>query len=704
MKFFIQTLVLLFLLIISNHVNSQWISDGGPITDISVKGMAYADSFLFASTPCGIYISNNSGKSWNAYHYYTFSSHLFFKDTLIIADNGYRENKGIAKLFRSDNSWKHKWANYNPRVHGLYTDNVKIYAATETDGVIFSENTTTWEKMNAGLPLDTNSITTQPYYYLTAKAYCISGNNQYLFAGTRNGVFRNGKNKNDWENVSNEMGKTAVTALYCSDSVLIAANLTGIYKSVDNGNKWEPVMRIEANSKINNFEFIDNKLFALSSTEGIFISHDLGENWSTINEGLCNLNITSIVKTGNNWFTGTGQGVFTEYGKWKNSSSGIVCSSVFELLRTDSSLVSINLKDVFVKNGQVWINTTEDISKDYFSSVIYANRQLLFAADITGAYQSDCRVYRSENSGKSWSVVSTLEGFDDSYHLRTNGSEIIAFEDDVLLLSKDGAKTWENISPPKGMGCNNVNDAIFFGNDIFMALCGTKELLRSTDQGTTWNFANIGLPSSEIYNLETCCNIIFADTESGLYQSADNGISWKYSSTGIPKQDNFLTAQIDDVICNENLFFLCTCNKVYASSSKGQTWSDISNGLPPLPQGIGKGSLLLTNDTLYFGTNNFGIWKQNIKNLFIPDVKPDSLISITISPNPTNDNVSIRIENEFRAEYVEVYHLSGKIVNTLVPYNNQINIADLPAGVYILKVLANDKFYFSKVIKTNRFQ
>ena len=114
------------------------------------------------------------------------------------------------------------------------------------------------------------------------------------------------------------------------------------------------------------------------------------------------------------------------------------------------------------------------------------------------------------------------------------------------------------------------------------------------------------------------------------------------------------------------------------------------------------GSLLLKNDTLYFGTNNFGIWKRNIKDLHIPDIEPDKQTGMMLFPNPANDNVTIRLEEEFQANYVEIHHLSGKIVSTRLPFNNQINIADLPAGMYILRVIANEKYYLSKIIKTNR--
>jgi photosystem II stability/assembly factor-like uncharacterized protein len=703
MKKSIQTILIFILLLSSNHVHGQWEASGGPVTNISISGLVSVDSFLFASAPCGIYISNNDGKSWNAFHYYTFSSYVFFKDTLIIADDGYRENKGIAKLYRYENTWKHKWANYNPQVHDLFTDNEKIYAATESEGIIYSKNTTNWEKINSGLPLDTMSSTNPPFYYVVTRAYAVTGNKQYLYAGTKKGLYRTEKQEIKWENINNGIEKSVVSSIYCNDSVLIIANIKGIYKSVDNGNNWNLTSNMSVNNRINNIEFIENKLFALSQTEGILVSVDFGSTWEKLNNGLQNLNITSIIKTENNWFSGTGDGVYKDYGNWKNSSSGMVCSSVIDLLSTDSSLVSLDFNDVFVsKNADMlWNNMTQTISKDYFHSVIYANNQLFFAADITGNYQSDCRVYTSVDLGNSWSVVSTLAGFDDSYRLRTNGSDIISFEDDVMLLSNDGAKTWKNISPPKGMGCNGINDVVFCGDNIFVALCGPRELLKSADMGTNWTFANSGLPAFEIYNIETCDNLLFAATQSGLYKSTDKGTTWKFCGTGIPNSGLPITS-VEDIVCNENFFFLCTPNKVFASATNGESWSDISAGLPPLPEGIWGGSLLLKNDILYFGTNNFGIWKRYIKDLHIPDIEPDKQTGIMLFPNPANDNVTIRLEEEFQANYVEIYHLSGKIVSTRLPFNNQINIADLPAGIYILKVIANEKYYLSKIIKTNR--
>lgn len=700
----IQTILIITLLLSSNLVYGQWVASGGPVTNISISGLVSVDSFLFASAPCGIYISNNGGKSWNAFHYYTFSSYVFFKDTLIIADDGYRENKGIAKLYRHENTWKHKWVNYNPQVHDLFNDNEKIYAATESEGIIYSKNTTNWEKINSGLPLDTMSSTNPPFYYVVTKAYSVAGNKQYLYAGTKKGIFRTEKQGIKWENISNGIEKSVVSSIYCNDSVLIISNANGIYKSVDNGNNWNLTSNLSVNNRINNIEFIENKLFALSQTEGILVSVDFGSTWKKLNDGLQDLNITSIIKTGNNWFSGTGDGVYKDYGNWKNSSLGIVCSSVIDLLSTDSSLVSLDFNDVFVsKNADMrWKNMTQTISKDYFHSVIYANNQLFFAADITGNYQSDCRVYTSVNLGNNWSVVSTLTGYDDSYRLRTNGIDIIAFEDDVLMLSKDGAKTWKNISPPRGMGCNGINDAVFSGDEIYVALCGNRELLKSEDYGNTWVFINNGLPAFEVYNLEIGSNELFAATRSSLYKSADKGKNWIFCGTGIPNSSlQFYT--VEDIVCAKNICFMCTSNMVYASATRGESWINISEGLPSLPNGIWGGSLQIKNDTLYFGTNNFGIWKINIENLQIPVIEPDEQLEIIVFPNPTTGQLTIKLEEGFQANYVEIYHPAGKIITARLPFNNKINISDLPAGIYLLKVKANEKYYYSKIIKTNNF-
>ena len=72
---------------------------------------------------------------------------------------------------------------------------------------------------------------------------------------------------------------------------------------------------------------------------------------------------------------------------------------------------------------------------------------------------------------------------------------------------------------------------------------------------------------------------------------------------------------------------------------------------------------------------------------------------LTVYPNPANDfvNVQCTMNNvQVEIESVEVYDVCGRMVNTVVGANhyssieNQINIGNLPNGVYMLKITTTD--------------
>ena len=89
-------------------------------------------------------------------------------------------------------------------------------------------------------------------------------------------------------------------------------------------------------------------------------------------------------------------------------------------------------------------------------------------------------------------------------------------------------------------------------------------------------------------------------------------------------------------------------------------------------------------------------------------VKTDSVASnksiplegnvLVISPNPVK--TQIRLTGSTPVQKMELYALSGKMVSSLVN-QNQLNVALLPNGVYILKVTWNDNPYVGKVIIDN---
>ncbi|MBR9920293.1 MAG: T9SS type A sorting domain-containing protein [Bacteroidetes bacterium] len=70
--------------------------------------------------------------------------------------------------------------------------------------------------------------------------------------------------------------------------------------------------------------------------------------------------------------------------------------------------------------------------------------------------------------------------------------------------------------------------------------------------------------------------------------------------------------------------------------------------------------------------------------------------NIQLFPNPTTG--FLQMEN-VRAETVEIYGTTGQLIKTLVPAENSIDISNLAAGFYMLKIYEGEQIYSAKVIK-----
>lgn len=84
-------------------------------------------------------------------------------------------------------------------------------------------------------------------------------------------------------------------------------------------------------------------------------------------------------------------------------------------------------------------------------------------------------------------------------------------------------------------------------------------------------------------------------------------------------------------------------------------------------------------------------------------LEPISERSIKVYPNPTNGIFSIDISSiEREIKYIQVYDISGSIIHSTkngFENNEQIDLTKYPAGVYIIKILAGEEYYFNKIIK-----
>jgi hypothetical protein len=72
---------------------------------------------------------------------------------------------------------------------------------------------------------------------------------------------------------------------------------------------------------------------------------------------------------------------------------------------------------------------------------------------------------------------------------------------------------------------------------------------------------------------------------------------------------------------------------------------------------------------------------------------------LSVYPNPATDILNISLSNGTRIETVNIYNVSGKLVNNFKLNGNQIDISQLNNGVYMVEVLTANGSYKTKFVK-----
>lgn len=210
-------------------------------------------------------------------------------------------------------------------------------------------------------------------------------------------------------------------------------------------------------------------------------------------------------------------------------------------------------------------------------------------ADGGSFYHAGNRLFKTNNLGKTWTVISpdltrndtskmgqsgvpyTNEGAGGENYgtiayvsCSTDGKTIWTGSDDgMVYLTRDGGANWKNVTPAGMPEClvNSIEVSAFDPATVYMACTRYKVndlspiLYRSTDYGATWKRIDAGIPVGAFTRVvredPKQKGLLFAGTETGLFISWTNGDSWSKLQLGLPvtpitdlkiHQDNLIAA------------------------------------------------------------------------------------------------------------------------------------------------------------------
>ncbi len=160
----------------------------------------------------------------------------------------------------------------------------------------------------------------------------------------------------------------------------------------------------------------------------------------------------------------------------------------------------------------------------------------------TTLYAGGSGIYRSTNSGTSWSAISPSINIGTIVHLDvalSNNQNIVASSSTRVMKTTNGGTSWVEITAglPTNISIQSVRFSPIDPNKIYVCLASYSgnSLYCSTNGGSTWTSISTGLPGLPANCLAFQSNgDMYCGTDLGVYCRAATSTSWKAFNNGMP--------------------------------------------------------------------------------------------------------------------------------------------------------------------------
>jgi ligand-binding sensor domain-containing protein len=287
----------------------------------------------------------------------------------------------------------------------------------------------------------------------------------------------------------------------------------------------------------------EGTVYAGSFGFGVFVSHDHGETWKTMNSGLGDRFILSLaVDQKGIVYAGTVRGgIFRtkeDGDSWEAISKGLKRVEVKSLLAHSRGMYAGTGRGVYQwqESEQTWAVVADGLDQILVSSLIMMDNQRLFAA--------------TAGKGVLW-----------------------------LDTTKPGTATWQRLTSQfvdakERLRHNHIR--ILAKNRDNILFVGTQDggIYHSVDRGKSWQAFGRSLPNDSIRGIVPTNAGVFVATGRGVYTTSLPKAKWISVNTGLTQravQVMIMTPQGD--------LFAGTSAGAFRSQDRGQHWVNVSEGL-----------------------------------------------------------------------------------------------------------------------------
>lgn len=561
-----------------------------------------------------------------------------------------------------------------------------------------------------------------------------------IYGGPSSGLYRSLDGGDTWEKLtnglstSNDISKIKVEIAPSNPNTVYAmyinaaGNIVGFYFSNDGGDKWEERNSSQLPSAGFNEYFGD--IYIDPTDENVIYNMGL-QVFKTTNGGLSWEHIFVGVHFDQQAFSFNpslpGQIIIgNDGGVYKSDDSGVSVTKINNLPITQFYRLHVNQNNNNIiyggsqDNGS-WRSETLD-GIDNWEKVNEGDGMQPLAASSDGSiWYTSTQSGQFYKQGLGFSIVTPTIGGDERNNWDTpitfdpSETETIFYGTNKIYRSKDGAETWDRISPDlsngpgpstRPFGTTTTIDVSAVDNEIIYAGLDDGNVWITENGGTDWTKISDNLPVRWVTKVYadrdndkkvyvTLSGYAYGEDNGNIYVSEDRGQSWTAIGSSLPD------IPINDVVKDsEGKLIIATDAGLFLTDNEGNTWQPIGANLPTVP--ITDLQIVDNDNTLYVATYGRSMYKVDISSIStssseIAKAKGD----FTITPNPTRDVTVITLPQSAKQISVIINDIHGKIVfqndyrNT---HSISLSIPNLTSGTYFIQVKTERDYITKKMI------
>lgn len=582
-------------------------------------------------------------------------------------------------------------------------------------------------------------------------------------------------------------------------STLFAATLGGIYKSTDGGTTWTA----KKTGKFYDIEFhpTNHSILYAGDSAKVYKTADGGTNWTATSVTSSGRNSIAVTRSfPNAVYVWASNGLYYS----RNSGSTFTFRSnpsgnctpygyydmVLEVSPLDTNILIAGGMEIArsTNGGTSWTKVSNWNNYPSPSYVHGDSHAFAFApgSSTTIFVCNDGGIFKTSNQCTSWSDLSAGIDIKQYYRMSSsfltptliyggaqdNGTDkimglntatrvygadgedcLVDFTDDNIVFvstqmghfyrSSDAGVSFTSTGV---VGCDWTSPIVMDPNNHNNMYMGGSSIIKSIDNGVTWNYLSGSFDGTCMYSLEVApsnSNYVYAATFGHIYRTTDAGTTWNNITGTLPVS----SAAISGITINSTnpdmvwvtFSGFSAGKKVFYSSNGGAAWTNISGTLPNIPVNCIEyqaGS----NDIVYIGTDmgvfgidasltdwasyNFGmpnviideleiypptnklraatfgrgIWEIDLKTDLlsgVADAGPQS--RVFVYPNPSNGIFQVQLSG-YKIQGVEVYNVLGAKVFSGTGASQSVDISSQPNGIYSIKVRTDRGDAMQKII------